>query len=106
MVTVVSGIRIVTVNIFFCPTDSQGHKRTSSEAFGNEDSDSEEETPDEVRLYEDGFKDRYYEAKFGLPPGTAFVFQLFIILLENLFQKNSCQDIPIHLSGVELYISN
>jgi 5'-3' exoribonuclease 2 len=47
--------------------EARGHKRTSNEAFGNQDSDSEEETPDEVRLYEDGFKDRYYEAKFGLP---------------------------------------
>lgn len=32
------------------------------------DSDSEEEPPDEVRLYEDGFKDRYYESKFGVLP--------------------------------------
>merc|ERR1712223_1177580 len=32
------------------------------------DSDDEEETPDEVRLYEDGFKDRYYESKFGVLP--------------------------------------
>ena len=30
--------------------------------------DSDEETPDEVRLYEDGFKDRYYESKFGVLP--------------------------------------
>ena len=28
----------------------------------------DEETPDEVRLYEDGFKDRYYESKFGVLP--------------------------------------
>lgn len=34
----------------------------------NDDSDSEEEAPDEVRLYEDGFKDRYYESKFGVLP--------------------------------------
>ena len=33
-----------------------------------QDSDSEDETPDEVRLYEDGFKDRYYESKFGVYP--------------------------------------
>ena len=33
-----------------------------------QDSDDEEETPDEVRLYEDGFKDRYYESKFGVLP--------------------------------------
>jgi 5'-3' exoribonuclease 2 len=31
-------------------------------------SDSEEETPDEVRLYDEGFKDRYYESKFGVLP--------------------------------------
>jgi 5'-3' exoribonuclease 2 len=32
------------------------------------DSDSEEETNDEVRLWEDGFKDRYYESKFDVAP--------------------------------------
>lgn len=35
---------------------------------GADDSDSEEEAPDEVKLYEDGFKDRYYESKFGVLP--------------------------------------
>jgi len=35
---------------------------------GNDDSDSEGEPPDEVRLYEDGFKNRYYESKFGVLP--------------------------------------
>merc|ERR1719361_2732869 len=48
------------------------NKRTSAEAGLKDitigDSDSEEETPDEVRLYEDGFKDRYYESKFGVLP--------------------------------------
>jgi 5'-3' exoribonuclease 2 len=28
--------------------------------------DSDEETNDEVRLWEDGFKDRYYESKFDV----------------------------------------
>lgn len=32
------------------------------------DDDSEEETNDEVRLWEDGFKDRYYESKFDVAP--------------------------------------
>ncbi|XP_071750269.1 5'-3' exoribonuclease 2 homolog isoform X2 [Lepeophtheirus salmonis] len=33
------------------------------------DNDSDDdEPPDEVRLYEDGFKDRYYESKFGVLP--------------------------------------
>merc|ERR1712043_104931 len=48
------------------------NKCTSAEAGLKDinigDSDSEEETPDEVRLYEDGFKDRYYESKFGVLP--------------------------------------
>lgn len=43
------------------PDQGKGKKRPL-------DSDSEEETPDEVRLYEDGFKDRYYESKFGVLP--------------------------------------
>lgn len=41
-----------------------GRKRPAPQ----EDPDSEPETPDEVRLYEDGFKDRYYESKFGVLP--------------------------------------
>lgn len=32
----------------------------------NESSDEEKETPDEVRLWEDGFKERYYESKFDV----------------------------------------
>src|SRR4051812_25314604 len=30
--------------------------------------DSDEEPNDEVRLWEDGFKDRYYESKFDVAP--------------------------------------
>lgn len=30
--------------------------------------EEEEEIPDEVRLYEPGAKDRYYESKFGVLP--------------------------------------
>lgn len=33
------------------------------------DSGSESDDNDEVRLFEDGFKDRYYESKFGISPG-------------------------------------
>ena len=36
-----------------------GEKRKSQD-------DSDEETPDEVRLWEKGFKDRYYESKFDV----------------------------------------
>lgn len=35
-----------------------------------DDSDEEEETPDEVRLYEPGAKDRYYESKFEVSPNN------------------------------------
>jgi 5'-3' exoribonuclease 2 len=31
--------------------------------------DEDDEPPDEVRLWEDGFKDRYYESKFDVGPG-------------------------------------
>ncbi|KAL7740217.1 hypothetical protein ACLKA6_003920 [Drosophila palustris] len=41
-----------------------GVKRTSSEA----NLDEEEEDNDEVRLWEDGFKSRYYESKFDVAP--------------------------------------
>jgi 5'-3' exoribonuclease 2 len=40
-------------------------KRKASNVF---DSDEEEEPNDEVRLYEAGFKDRYYESKFDVAP--------------------------------------
>lgn len=43
---------------------SRGEKRKASEVASD---DSEDEEPnDEVRLWEDGFKDRYYESKFDV----------------------------------------
>jgi len=45
-------------------TENKGKKRPHDEC----DSDSDDN--DEVRLFEDGFKDRYYESKFGLCPGN------------------------------------
>ena len=33
------------------------------------DNSDDDEPPDEVRLWEDGFKDRYYESKFDVGPG-------------------------------------
>ncbi|XP_030745155.1 5'-3' exoribonuclease 2 homolog [Sitophilus oryzae] len=42
----------------------QGQKRTHDEV----EEESDEETHDEVRLWEDGFKDRYYESKFDVSP--------------------------------------
>ncbi len=44
----------------------QGAKRTQEQAF-EEEEESDDEPPDEVRLWEDGFKDRYYESKFDCP---------------------------------------
>ncbi|XP_058130661.1 5'-3' exoribonuclease 2 homolog [Anopheles ziemanni] len=47
----------------------RGIKRKAEESLAvtlaNEE---EQETPDEVRLWEDGFKDRYYESKFDVSP--------------------------------------
>ncbi|KAH8251366.1 hypothetical protein KR032_009757 [Drosophila birchii] len=46
-------------------------KRTSDQAgLQDDDDDEEEELLDEVRLWEDGFKDRYYESKFDVAPGN------------------------------------
>ncbi|KAH8279944.1 hypothetical protein KR054_011745 [Drosophila jambulina] len=46
-------------------------KRTGAEAgLQDDDDDEEEEVNDEVRLWEDGFKDRYYESKFDVAPGN------------------------------------
>ncbi|KOB62670.1 5'-3' exoribonuclease 2-like protein, partial [Operophtera brumata] len=43
-------------------SNSRGHKRTSTQAGLDEEED--EDKHDEVRLWEDGFKERYYESKF------------------------------------------
>ncbi|XP_052865741.1 5'-3' exoribonuclease 2 homolog [Anopheles cruzii] len=47
----------------------RGTKRKADEPLAVTVADAEEqETPDEVRLWEDGFKDRYYESKFDVSP--------------------------------------
>ncbi|XP_068081097.1 5'-3' exoribonuclease 2 homolog [Anabrus simplex] len=46
--------------------DNRGQKRKADDMDGSDE--EEEETPDEVRLWEDGFKDRYYESKFDVEP--------------------------------------
>ena len=52
--------------------DKRGTKRKADDMTAEDDKqqqkDEEEEEPDndEVRLYEDGFKDRYYESKFDV----------------------------------------
>ncbi|BFZ12305.1 hypothetical protein BsWGS_15345 [Bradybaena similaris] len=46
--------------------DQHGQKRRAEEQGGRGDSDEEEEAPDDVRLWEDGWKDRYYKSKFDV----------------------------------------
>ncbi|XP_050083448.1 5'-3' exoribonuclease 2 homolog [Anopheles aquasalis] len=47
----------------------RGMKRKAEEPLSVVVAEEEEkETPDEVRLWEDGFKDRYYESKFDVSP--------------------------------------
>lgn len=46
---------------------------TSSESSGRkrkleEEDEEDDQAHDEVRLWEDGFKDRYYESKFDVGP--------------------------------------
>lgn len=50
---------------YFQSSESRGIKRKSTEMEPEDDSE-EEEVPDEVRLWEAGFKDRYYESKFDV----------------------------------------
>lgn len=44
----------------------RGKKRSHDEA-GIEEEEEDDQAHDEVRLWEDGFKDRYYESKFDVP---------------------------------------
>uniref|UniRef100_A0A1Q3G127 5'-3' exoribonuclease n=1 Tax=Culex tarsalis TaxID=7177 RepID=A0A1Q3G127_CULTA len=46
----------------------RGQKRKADEPLSHAAAEEEPETPDEVRLWEDGFKDRYYESKFDVLP--------------------------------------
>lgn len=46
----------------------RGQKRRAEDPLSHSTAEEEEETPDEVRLWEDGFKDRYYESKFDVSP--------------------------------------
>lgn len=50
--------------------ESQNRKRTHDQISKeeNEEEQEEEEPNDEVRLWENGFKDRYYESKFDVSP--------------------------------------
>lgn len=45
------------------PLERQGQKRKREE-----DNEDDDQAHDEVRLWEDGFKDRYYESKFDVSP--------------------------------------
>ncbi|VEN38982.1 unnamed protein product [Callosobruchus maculatus] len=45
------------------PTESRGEKRKLDDT---DDDSEDEQAHDEVRLWEDGFKDRYYESKFDV----------------------------------------
>ena len=60
-----------------------GQKRNISEL---DDESEDEEPPDEVRLYEDGFKDRYYESKFEVDSSD----QDFRILVANEYAVGLC----------------
>lgn len=49
-------------------TRSRGEKRNSNEVEKPDEESDDEQAHDEVRLWEDGFKDRYYESKFDVGP--------------------------------------
>lgn len=54
------------------PVDGQSQDKTGHKRGRNEDGDEsdDDQAHDEVRLWEDGFKDRYYESKFDIGSGN------------------------------------
>lgn len=44
----------------------RGEKRKATESVEVDNDSEDEQAHDEVRLWEDGFKDRYYESKFDV----------------------------------------
>lgn len=46
----------------------RGQKRPHEEEPVEEEEEEDDQAHDEVRLWEDGFKDRYYESKFDVTP--------------------------------------
>lgn len=68
---------------------SRGVKRKSGESVETVEIESDdEEVNDEVRLWEDGFKDRYYESKFDVGSGQMefrYGLNLFVLKLNEIF---------------------
>lgn len=65
--------------------ENGGGGRGVKRSFDDVDESSEEEEPnDEVRLWEDGFKDRYYESKFDVPKDD-IAFRLMVSLGKKHF---------------------
>lgn len=57
-------IKFLILCIAIQNASNKGQKRKIEET--TVDNNSDDESHDEVRLWEDGFKDRYYESKFGV----------------------------------------
>lgn len=47
-------------------TTPESHNQAGGTKRKREENDEDEEVDDEVRLWEDGFKERYYESKFDV----------------------------------------
>jgi 5'-3' exoribonuclease 2 len=60
-----------------------------------EDSDSESEPEDEVRLWEDGWKDRYYSNKFGVPSKD----EEFVRSVANSYTQGLCWVLAYYYQG-------
>lgn len=76
-----------------------------------EDSDDEPEPADEVRLWEDGFKDRYYSSKFDSKPNNVAFRHLLALeyvrglcwVLKYYYQVSSVQShLNVHLRKAQL----
>ncbi|CAH2044821.1 unnamed protein product, partial [Iphiclides podalirius] len=59
-----ANIRIAGMNAEREESGQRGRKRSAADAGLDQDDEDDEDKHDEVRLWEDGFKERYYESKF------------------------------------------
>lgn len=59
----------VALEAMFRPAgSSEGASKGEKRKLEGDDDSEDEQAHDEVRLWEDGFKDRYYESKFDVGP--------------------------------------
>lgn len=92
-VSVASGAKGMIMQQRLTNMDAKG--RGQKRSIDQVDSDSDEETPDEVRLYEEGAKDRYYESKFEVSPDN----HVFRKKVANEYARGLCWVLKYYYQG-------